>query len=189
MMAKTNWFTKKKEDPMESPSKKRKPNPEASQEEGGVNTQTGSESNIVQDKATLEGGCVNTQTGSVSNIIQEASKGGGGVNAQTGSESNIISEASMGGGGVDAQTGSRSNIVKDPGAKRNIIKGQGAKKQKSVQEIETLAVLFVDQTKGGALQKAIQAAEDNIALMVGYRVRVVETSGTQLCRLFPYTNP
>ena len=34
MMAKTNWFSKKKDDPMESPSKKRKPNPEASMGEG-----------------------------------------------------------------------------------------------------------------------------------------------------------
>ena len=49
--------------------------------------------------------------------------------------------------------------------------------------------MFVDQTMGGKLQKMMQAAEDNIALMVGYRVRVVESSGTQLGRLLPYTNP
>ena len=29
----------------------------------------------------------------------------------------------------------------------------------------------------------------DVVTMVGYRVRMVETSGTQLCRLLPNTNP
>ena len=49
--------------------------------------------------------------------------------------------------------------------------------------------MFVDQTVGGMLAKRLQKAEDAIAEMVGYRVRIVETSGTQLCRLLPNTNP
>ena len=65
----------------------------------------------------------------------------------------------------------------------------GVKKAKNIRDLETIAVMFVDQTKGGALQKLMQEAEDSIALMVGYRVRVVESSGTQLGRLLPYTNP
>ena len=49
--------------------------------------------------------------------------------------------------------------------------------------------MFVDKTVGGMLAKRLQKAEDAIAEMVGYRVRMVETSGTQLCRLLPNTNP
>ena len=41
----------------------------------------------------------------------------------------------------------------------------------------------------GGLAKEMQKAEDIIAEMVGYRVRIVESSGTQLCRLLPNTNP
>ena len=55
--------------------------------------------------------------------------------------------------------------------------------------IETVRVLFVDQTVLGELAKQLQKAENEIAEMVGYRVRVVESSGTQLCRLLPNTNP
>ena len=49
--------------------------------------------------------------------------------------------------------------------------------------------MFVDQTVMGMLAKEMQKAENSIAEMVGYRVRVVESSGTQLCRLLPNTNP
>jgi hypothetical protein len=52
-----------------------------------------------------------------------------------------------------------------------------------------VAVMFVDQTVGGMLVKRLQKAEYAIAQMVGYRVRMVETSGTQLCRQLPNTNP
>ena len=43
--------------------------------------------------------------------------------------------------------------------------------------------------QGGGLAKQLQIAENEIAEMVGYRIRVVESSGTQLCRLLPNTNP
>ena len=49
--------------------------------------------------------------------------------------------------------------------------------------------MFMDQTMGGALQKSLQQAEDKVAEMLGYRVRMVESSGTQLCRLLPCTDP
>ena len=49
--------------------------------------------------------------------------------------------------------------------------------------------MFVEQTMGGAFQKKLQQAEDRIAEVVGYRVRIVEQAGTQLCRLLPSTNP
>ena len=49
--------------------------------------------------------------------------------------------------------------------------------------------MFVEQTKGGVWQKKLLEAEDSIGMMVGYRVRIVESSGTQLGRLLPCTNP
>ena len=63
----------------------------------------------------------------------------------------------------------------------------GAKKQKP--EPDTLAVMFVEQTFGGELAKRLQVVEDRLARMTGYRVRISETSGSQLCRLLPNTNP
>ena len=82
------------------------------------------------------------------------------------------------------KTGKQSkNMIKKTGP------AGGVQKAKNIGDLETVAVIFVDQTKGGALQKRMQEAEDSIALMVGYRVRVVESSGTQLGRLLPYTNP
>ena len=66
-----------------------------------------------------------------------------------------------------------------------------AKKKVAVKKkpLETVGVMFVDQTVLGGLAKQLKKAEDEIAEMVGYRVRVVESSGTQLCRLLPNTNP
>jgi hypothetical protein len=46
-------------------------------------------------------------------------------------------------------------------------------------DMETMTVMFVDQTAGDLLAKCLQRAEDRIAEMVGYRV----------CRLLPCTNP
>jgi Uri superfamily endonuclease len=49
--------------------------------------------------------------------------------------------------------------------------------------------MFVDQTVGGVLAKRLQETEDRLADITGYRVRISETSGSQLCRLLPNTNP
>ena len=53
----------------------------------------------------------------------------------------------------------------------------------------TISVLFVDQTKGGILAKRLQEAEDRLAILTGYRIRVTESCGTQLSRILPNTNP
>ena len=49
--------------------------------------------------------------------------------------------------------------------------------------------MFVDQTPEGRLAKKLQAVEDRLAQASGYRIRMVELSGTQLSRLLPNTNP
>ena len=56
-------------------------------------------------------------------------------------------------------------------------------------EPQTISVLFVDQTVGGELARRLQQVEDRLAGVTGYRVRIAETSGSQLCRLLPSTNP
>ena len=75
---------------------------------------------------------------------------------------------------INNNEGQGESSEEEPGYKGN-------KPKKKI--IETVGVMFVDQTVMGMLAKEMQKAEDSIAKMVGYRVRVVESSGTQLCRL------
>ena len=49
--------------------------------------------------------------------------------------------------------------------------------------------MFVDQTAGGILAKMLQEVEDSLARATGYRIRMVELSGSKLCHLLPNTNP
>ena len=56
-------------------------------------------------------------------------------------------------------------------------------------EVDTITVMFIDQTVGGVLARRLQEAEDRIAEITGYRIRMVESSGTQLRRILPNTNP
>ena len=56
-------------------------------------------------------------------------------------------------------------------------------------EVPTTTVLFVDITVGGELARRIRAEEDKLAAMTGFRVRVVESGGTQIKQLLPCVNP
>ena len=98
--------------------------------------------------------------------------------------------------GVDSKSDRKKNNVQKRGQedeKRGRVRKHEKQKQlpeKPIhQEPPTITVMFVDQTVGGELAKRLQAAEDRMALMTGYRVRVSETSGSQLCRILPNTNP
>ena len=62
-------------------------------------------------------------------------------------------------------------------------------KKKKKADPPTIGVMFVDQTPEGGLAKKLQAVEDRLAQASGYRIRMVELSGTQLSRLLPNTNP
>ena len=53
----------------------------------------------------------------------------------------------------------------------------------------TIATMFVDNTVNGELARRLQAAEDRLSRMTGYRIKMIETCGSQLCTLLPYTNP
>ena len=53
----------------------------------------------------------------------------------------------------------------------------------------TIWVMLVDQAMGGVLVKRLQEVEDRLAGVTGYRIRMLESAGTQLRRLLPNTNP
>ena len=53
----------------------------------------------------------------------------------------------------------------------------------------TIGVMFVDQTVGGWLAKRLQEVQDRLSRSTGYRIRIVELSGSKLCHLLPHTNP
>ena len=61
--------------------------------------------------------------------------------------------------------------------------------KKSRPDPPTISVMFVEQTVGGVLAKRLKEVEDRLAAITGYRVRITETSGSQLCRILPNTNP
>ena len=63
------------------------------------------------------------------------------------------------------------------------------KPKKGQKEPPTIGVMFVDQTMGGVLAKRLQEVEDRLAGVTGYRIRMVESAGTQLRRMLPNTNP
>ena len=49
--------------------------------------------------------------------------------------------------------------------------------------------MFVDQTVGGELARRLQEVENRMGNITGYRIKIMETSGSQLRRLLPNTNP
>ena len=54
-------------------------------------------------------------------------------------------------------------------------------------EISTAAVIFVDNTKEGGLAREIREVLRRLEDILGYRVKVVERSGTPLKMMFPLT--
>ena len=88
-----------------------------------------------------------------------------------------------------------SQGVKEGGS--NLEVGRGTKKPlknkpsstKNKPPPPTISVLFADQTKGGILAKRLQEAEDSLAVLTGYGIKVTESCGTKLCRVLPNTNP
>ena len=57
--------------------------------------------------------------------------------------------------------------------------------QKRVKMMDYRTVLQVPNSKNGVLLKNLIKAEDNLALISGYNVKMVEQSGVQLSRIFP----
>ena len=67
-------------------------------------------------------------------------------------------------------------------------KCQDGVKYKELQEnLRTSTVLFVENTKGGELAERMRTTLKRIEEILGYRVKVVERSGTPLKKMFPLT--
>ena len=69
------------------------------------------------------------------------------------------------------------------------LRNNKSKKKNLTRTPPTIGVMFVDQTPGGLLAKRLQEVEDRLAKASGYRLRMVELSGTPLQRMLPNTNP
>ena len=95
-----------------------------------------------------------------------------------------------------------SVVLKKPGGHGDVIRnreavhGQGGQAVdrhagggKGKKQPPTISVVFVEQTVGGRLARLLQEAEDGLAEMTGFRIRVTETSGAKLCHILPNTNP
>ena len=54
--------------------------------------------------------------------------------------------------------------------------------------LKTRTVLFVEQTKGGGLARVIREVITRIEHILGYRIKVVERSGTSIRNALPNTN-
>ena len=55
------------------------------------------------------------------------------------------------------------------------------------EDLRTAAVLFVENTKGGELAERMRTTLKRIEPILGYRIKVVERSGTPLKLMFPLT--
>ena len=64
-------------------------------------------------------------------------------------------------------------------------KEEGKNDDKEEDDLETAAVLFVENTKGGALAKEIREILERLKVILRYRIKVVERSGTPLKLMFP----
>ena len=58
-----------------------------------------------------------------------------------------------------------------------------------VQQLKTRSIMFVEQTKGSKLAKALREVLSRLEPMLGFKVKIVEKSGTSLRKLMPNTNP
>ena len=198
---------KRKKDHPQRVNQTKKPNSRNSNLKSGgrVSRTTGTARMELHDQVPQEGGLHDDQVHEVIELRDQVLQEGGlhdGAHSEGGlhgqDTNGILDDAGNGElqGGVQGEGGEHADQVhgmrelqddKDDQTGRIKTKKKVAVKKKK--QIETVGVMFVDQTVLGGLAKQLQKAEDEIAEMVGYRVRVVESSGTQLCRLLPNTNP
>ena len=73
-------------------------------------------------------------------------------------------------------------VVKDKQERTKYNKKKGVEDNKN---LNTAAVLFVDNTKEGGLARSIREVLSRLEDILGYKVKVVERSGTPLKQMFP----
>ena len=96
----------------------------------------------------------------------------------------------------EAEVGEESSAKRNdqPGGgsreRKGVARGKAAVAtgQKSTKDLVTTTVLFVEFSKGGALQKCLRDALDRLTPMLGFKVRVTERGGTSLGSLLSNKN-
>ena len=68
-------------------------------------------------------------------------------------------------------------------------KPPGPKAVKNTNKTPVTSVLFVEQTSGGELAKRLRLAENKLAEITGWKVKVVEKSGTSIKQMLHKSNP
>ena len=87
----------------------------------------------------------------------------------------------------------KSTWFKKPGVEvtKTIAGGNTKKRKRNIESeggIKTRTVIFVEHTTGGELAKRMRETLSRIEKMMGFRIKVVERSGTQIKDLFSLTN-
>ena len=77
----------------------------------------------------------------------------------------------------------------DKGSTRRREKKEKPNNKKNPGETEIRSVLFVPRTKGGELARRLRNEEEKMAEITGYRVKIVEKSGSQVRRTLCSKNP
>ena len=93
---------------------------------------------------------------------------------------------------TEEQNPEASNTIRQGGVKKSYEKYKiiSYKKQQDERtDMKTRTVLFVEQTEKGRLAKSIREVLTRLESLLGFRVKVVERSGTSLRNLMPNTNP
>ena len=74
---------------------------------------------------------------------------------------------------------------KKTGEHEGVHRKRGGSRDASVEELRTKTVLFVEQTRGGALAKMLREVMARIETMMGFRIKIVERAGTSLRNTLP----
>ena len=82
----------------------------------------------------------------------------------------------------------KDKVEEDRGKQRSRTIGMRQKDTKG-RELRTRTVIFVEQTRDGALAKALREVATRLEGMLGFRVKVVERTGSKLRNSLPNTNP
>ena len=87
--------------------------------------------------------------------------------------------------------GSTSNMANMGNSEKRLKEASKSKTAKNPNRGDppTIAPMFVANTVNGELARRLQAVEDRLSRMTGYRIKMIETCGSQLFTLLPYTNP
>ena len=169
LMSKQNWFKRKKNEMEESPARKKmKP----FQVDGNQSSNDQKQEQSAR-RRLWSGSSSGSSSVSLTSLEEDPCR-----SDQTGNCSRRLDE--------EREQKRATNKLRKQRRLENL-KVEKAKNKK--EQPETIGVVFIDQTVNGLLAKLLQEVEERLAKTTGYRIRMVELSGSKLCHLLPSTNP